>query len=184
MSKKKFFFEYDKFAFKTANIPVFKHRAFVCLTYACLGRIGEIVRSKYDPENTPIKKKDIREQGRHLIIKVLTEKRRIIRRIPINTEIEPWLTVPIINWANQFKDEEEPLFNWSTRWGEKIFEKYFGTQNIHLLRKWRATHLLQGHCTVERPGMEVVRKMGGWKNLKTLMEVYDSSVIEDYLEVI
>jgi len=170
---------YDELKMKLNDLSLLnrQHATFFMLTYACLGRVGEVLRGKYK-YNPPIDARDIRTKitpgGKKLLtIAVLTEKHNTPRLVSVNRDTETWLTEPIIEYAKNVN--EGPLFNYSTRWGQKTFEKYFGTQHIHLLRGWRATHLLQRGYREQ-----VVMCMGGWKDTSTLHKAYDHSVIEDY----
>lgn len=161
-------------------IPMREHQVFLKLTYATMGRVGEIVRGKYK-ENPPISSDNLEIDEEKLIINVLTEKVYKHRRVLISRKNEPWLAEPIIGFA---KDMPGPLFPYSTRWGEKVFEKYFDSQKIHSLRGWRATHLLQGKVTGRALPFHVVRRMGGWTDTAALSKLYDFSVIEDYEHLI
>lgn len=173
---------YEELKQKINQIPNPQHKNFIKLTYACLGRIGEVVRNKPGCySNPPITGQQLQDTATHLIIEVLTEKTHQLRRVPVNRELEGWLTESLIGLK---KYTPGPLFDYSTRWGEKIFEKYFDTQKIHLLRKWRTTHLLQGKCTKRRLEEIHVLKMGGWQDTKSLHKHYSGVIVEDYLELI
>lgn len=161
-----------------------RYQAFLCLTYGTLGRVGEIVRSRYSPGDNPaITKSQLELDGKYLKVTLITEKTGNVRIVPINREKEAWLVDPILSYVEPL-EPDSALFDWSTFWGEKLFKRYFGTWKIHLLRSWRATHLLQGKVTGEALPIQVVRRMGGWKNIKVLSETYDQTVTEDYLELI
>ena len=181
VKKAKTFLTYDEVKHKLNSIDSLRDAVFLKLVYAALARVGEIVRSRYS-ENPALTGRNIELTDTHLVIQLLTEKTRIWRRVPVNREKESWLTEPIKNWAMHRLDE--PLFNYSTRWGEKVFEKYFGSQNIHLLRHWRATHLLQGAVTGKPLDVGIVCRMGGWTNPRLLSVTYDHSVVEDYIDFI
>lgn len=167
--------------------PLLRDRALLSLVYASLGRVGEVVKGRYR-ESPAIRKRDlvVQENGLHLDIRVHTEKVDIVRIVPVNRELEGWLVDPILSYARRFEDDAAELFPHSTRWAEKIFQKHFPEfgQHIHLMRKWRATHLLQGKCTRKRLTINEVKRMGGWTKLDALARVYDYSVIEDYREMI
>ncbi len=157
------------------------------LTYVSLGRVGEIVRGRYS-YNPPITTRDIEINTDMIYISILTEKTGKLRRIPISRVREAWLTEPIIKYARLMNGA---LFPYSTRWGEKIFKKYIGLplgleciERIHYLRKWRTTHLLQGHGTKERLDIQAVRRLGGWVNLESMSKHYDGTTTADYEELI
>jgi len=162
------------------SIPIREHQVFLKLTYATMGRVGEIVRGKYK-KNPPISSDDLEIDEKRLTISVLTEKVYKHRRVLISRKNESWLTEPIIAFSKELPGE---LFPYSTRWGEKVFEKYFDSQKIHSLRAWRATHLLQGKVTGKPLPFQVVRRMGGWTDTAALSKLYDFSVIEDYEDLI
>lgn len=164
-------------------------KCFLMLTYAVLGRVGEIVKGKYK-HNPPISssqvttKEKVLENGeiRHLmLVSVLTEKTLKVRVVPINRDREAWLTEPIIRYSER---RNGPLFPYSTRWGQLRFQRYFGTQHIHLMRGWRATHLRKGAVTGKVMDWGIISKMGGWTDLKTPQRSYDSTVTEDFEDLI
>jgi len=142
--RKKVLISYEKLYETLNNIPFLRDKAFLCLTYACAGRVGEIVWGRVE-RTEPISKQDIQIQDEKIYVNILTEKVRIMRRVPISRVKEgcganpapppEWLTQPILAYMHTIK--EDYLFPYSTRWGEKVFEKWFGTQHIHLLRAWR-----------------------------------------------
>lgn len=176
---------YEELKNKLNGIPIWEHDVFLKLTYATLGRVGEIVRGRCK-ENPPVATKDIEERvtpggRRQIVITVLTEKAYTYRKILVNRDREPWLTEPILEYA---KNKQGPLFPFSTRWAQKVFEKYFSSQNIHAMRHWRATHLKQGKVTGKPLDDGAIRRMGGWTDTTTLNRIYDGSVIEDYEELI
>lgn len=180
---------YEQLKKKLMSVPNTRDRAFLCLTYASLGRVGEIVRHKFDKRtdmvgwtNPPVKKTDLQIKNDLLVIQIQTEKTGRQRLVPVNRHFEAWLVQPILALAST---KENFLFNFSTMWGEKVFEKYFGPicrQKIHHLRVWRATHLLQGKTNPRGNPLNpnIVARMGGWTDLKSLTSIYDQSVIEDY----
>jgi len=170
---------------KLLGVDIEEHKVFLMLTYGAMARVGEIVRGKYT-YNPPVSSMHItpiiaNKGKRLLVITILTEKTRLTRRVPLNRDKEDWLTEPILNYSLKKKGL---LFNRSTRWGEKIFEKYFGNQNIHQLRGWRATHYKQGKVTGEPMEWGVICKMGGWINPLTPARYYDGTVIEDYVDLL
>jgi len=181
---------YPELKERLSDIPTteefLKARALFSTVYASLGRVGEIVRGRY--KKTPsIKKRDIvvNPNGVHVDFHIRTEKVNIDRTVAVNRDLEPWLINPILQHSMGF-DPDEELFPYSTRWAEKRFQKFFPEygQHIHLMRKWRATHLLQGHGTRQRLTINEVARMGGWTKLDALNRAYNYTVIEDYREMI
>ena len=187
MKRDKFLLPYEQVAEIISSIPVLRDKAFLCLTYACAGRIGEIVWGRVE-RTPPVSKENIEVFDDKIYVSILTEKVRLVRRVGISRinegmkakpPVEPgWLTFPIITYMDRIDDNY--LFPYSTRWGQKIFEKYFGTQHIHLLRAWRQTHLLQGKVTEKPLPRQYVARMAGITNLSTLDKSYDLSTNEDY----
>ena len=175
---------------KLLSIPDAEHRGFLCLTYAVMGRVGEVLRHRLDQAdaiewiNPPIRAEDMRvirtRKGHKLIsISVLTEKVNQIRNVPVFPQTEWWLIQPF--WKRKQEIKKGFLYNYSTRWGEKIFEKYFGTQDIHSLRHWRITHLRQGEVTGKPIDSAIVARMAGHTNLNS-QRAYDHSVIFDFAD--
>ncbi|MFW6275105.1 MAG: hypothetical protein ACOC2M_00565 [bacterium] len=167
-----------------------KHQAFVALVYATMGRIGEVVRhSKDKPKqeknwiNPPISKEDIikkkTKKGKRLIvISLFTEKVRKPRVVVIPYEKEKWLGNIILRYTKL--SEEYYLFNKSVRWGQLVFKKYFGTQNIHVLRHYRITHWLSGEVTGKPVRERIVARMAGHTSISTQAHHYDHTIFEDY----
>ena len=191
MNKKEQILTYNELRSRLNNITRGEHRVFLKTTYATLGRVGEIVRGRYS-ENPPLEKNNFEATDNMLIINLLTEKTNRIRRVPVARVDDPsqeyfvnneaWLSEDINNYAQVM---DKYLWNKSTRWGEYIFEKYFPEykSHIHLLRHFRASHLLQGVATGKPVPERVVAKMGGWVGTKTLTAIYDNSIVEDYVRV-
>lgn len=183
--------DYEKLKEKLSNIPEFgaflKEKALLCTVYGAMARIGEVVRGRYN--STPsIKRSQIAlsaKHPKHIVIMIKTEKVQLWRRVPINKAKETWLVRPILLYSAQFATDEE-LFPHTTRWAEKVFAKHFPEygQHIHLLRKWRATHLLSGEATGKPVPIDVVARMGGWTKLDTLAKVYSLLTVEDYIHTI
>lgn len=184
------FLPYQDLKNKLTNIPDPEHQGFLCLTYACMGRIGEVVRHRQDPAdaiewiNPPIRAEDIRiintpQGNKVLTIQVLTEKINQIRIVPVFPDKEYWLIKPF--WTHKKEIGKGYLYNYSTRWGQKVFEKYFGTQDIHSLRHWRITHWRQGAVTGKPVDSAIVARMAGHTNLNS-QTTYDHSVILDYVD--
>jgi len=179
---------YEELKNRLSEIPesgkFLREKALLCTIYASLARVGEVVRGRYNNTES-IRKKDIRIEKTHVVISLLTEKVGLVRSVPVNKIRETWLVRPILLYSAQFTTEEE-LFPYTTRWAQKVFQKHFPeyNQHIHLLRKWRATHLLQGKVTGATLPIHVVRRMGGWLDLERLSKVYDLSICEDYKHLI
>jgi integrase len=177
---------------KLNNIPNVQHRTTLKTIYACCARVGEITNPKYTTyKGKAIMGRDVSYTDTSLYFNVLTEKRNTPRKIPVARidcpeheffkRNESWLTEDIISYVSNF-DSDSKLFDRSTRWAEYVFQTYFSEfgQHIHLLRHWRATHLLSGQATGKPVPMSVVAKIGGWKGTSTLSNVYDNTIIEDY----
>jgi integrase len=158
-----------------------------------VGRVGEIVNTRYpNYPNPALTKNNFKITKNFLMINIHTEKRHTERIVPIaridlqNEEYfkknESWLTEDVITYISTFQSKEK-IWDKSTRWAEKVFEKYFPEygQHIHLLRSWRATHLLAGSATGVRVPDQIVAKMGGWKGTNTLISTYDGTTIEQYI---
>jgi integrase len=168
------------------------HRVCLKTIYAGCARVGEIMNSRYS-DNPSLSKADIETSPGFLVLHILTEKRNTWRRVPISridddTQLyfkknEAWLSEEIIDYAKVCNREH--LFNWSTRWAEQVFGKYFPefNQHVHLLRHWRASHLLQGVATGVVVPERVVAKIGGWMGTKVLTSTYDNTIIEDYVRM-
>jgi len=183
-------FTYKELQERLEAIPNKSHQVLLKTIYAGMARVGEIVRPRYATyKGVGLTNKDVSFTDTSLILLLTTEKRNIERRVPIARIDKPeheyfkrnesWLTEDIINYP---KPVEGRVWDYSTRWAEKRFEEYFPEfgQHIHLLRHWRATHLLTGQATGKPVPMPVVAKMGGWKGTNMLSSTYDSSIIEDY----
>lgn len=166
------------------------HKGLLCLTYASLGRVGEVVRHYKDGLHTikhinpPISAEDISrfttEKGRDVIrIKVLTEKVRQIRVVPVFPDTEYWLIKPF--WNRKQEIRHGFMYDYSVRWAEGVYKKYFGDYHIHNLRHWRITHLLNGSVYGKPTHPHIVARMSGHKSLNT-QAVYDHSIIEDYID--
>jgi len=173
------------------TIPQTNHRILLKTIYAGCARVGEIVNHKTDVSRKHITPENFEVVPNFLSMHIFTEKSKAFRKVPIARKDLPrqqyfqrgesWLTEDIINHA------QGTHFDVSTRWAEKIFEKYFFhkncVQHIHWLRHWRATHLLQGAATGVPVPIHIVAKIGGWNGTSTLSRVYDASIVEDYLGV-
>ncbi len=190
--------DYQVLKQRLLDIPHARDRALLTLIYATGGRVGEIVwHKKY--EQKPVMKKDITSFPTHLEIFVFTEKILIYRKVILSKEIEPWLTNIIETYVSNF-GEQEYVFPMTTRNAQKIFRKYFPdinvtrhdkvlgqkVQGIHLMRKWRATHMKQ-NLTV-KPGQKCDDKFImlqlGWIDRGSLDNVYDQTDLEDYIHLV
>ena len=183
--------DYEKLKERLSNIPetgdFLKEKALLCCTYGAMARIGEVVRGRYN-DSESIKRSQIAinpKHPQHIIYMLKTEKVQLWRRIPVNKIKETWLVRPVLLYSAQFTTDEE-LFPHTTRWAEKVFARHFPEygQHIHLLRKWRATHLLSGEATGKPVPIDVVARMGGWTKLDTLARVYALLTVEDYIDTI
>lgn len=182
------------------NIPVKEHRVFLKTVYATVARVGEVTRYRIQPtikvrDNPALTKQDFQFTSNVLKINLLTEKTMRERVVPIMRvddttqqyfkKNEAWLTEDIISYVSEFRFDSDVIFDRSTRWGQLVFRKYFPEFNnhIHLLRHWRATHLLQGLATGVPVPINVVAKMGGWSNASVLSSIYDGTIVEDFVRV-
>ena len=183
--------EYSDLKARLLSVPDRYHKGFLCLTYASLGRVGEVLRHKDDGLyaikhiNPPIRAENIRLtksiKGRKLVtIQLLTEKSRgNTRVVPVFPKFEKWLIMPF--WEIKKNVKKGFMFDYSVRWGQKVFEKYFNNQNIHSLRHWRITHLLNGSVTGTPIQSHIVARMSGHSRLSS-QSAYDHSVIQDYID--
>jgi len=141
--------------------------------------VGEVVKGRV--EKTPcIQRSHINFTTDHLILSIRTEKVKTWRKVPTSRALEDWLHEPIRNYLDIV--QEDNIFPISTRWAEKVFEKWFGTQRIHLLRHWACTHALQGKRTKNKLGIQDIARLGGWIDLKTPHRIYSHVVVEDLLD--
>lgn len=174
---------YEELKSRFIGIPDKFWQACFMVTYACLGREGEIVRPRYRKENG-LYKSDVEFNAQEIIFQVLTEKTQKRRRVVLPLS-ESWLSKPITDFVNAAP--EGALFPYSTRWAEKKFVKFFPDiskeahgHTIHLLRSWRASHWLQGKVTGQPAPRQFVAMLGGWSNVKILDKIYDKTGVEDY----
>lgn len=180
---------------KILSIPDPDHRAFIALVYASFSRVGEIVRHHRDTPKKPIEewknpplmgsqiKKQMTKGGNKIVtFQILTEKIREYRITVLYYDKEKWLANIILRYKEACKTKF--LFNYSTRWANYIFEKYFGSSNIHVLRHWRITHWLRGDVLGYPAPQDVVARNSGHTSILTQARYYDHSVIEDYVDVL
>ena len=173
---------YKDFKEKLLSINKVRDAALFATIYCAYARVGEIVKGRYSP-NPPITKDMIEVTKTHLIIKVLTEKTNQNRTVPSSIAKDGWLHGLISRWKDSAMCEYQ-MFPITTAWAEKLFERHFGTQRIHLLRHWACTHALQGHRTKERLPAQYVARLGGWKDLNTFYSTYSHIVTEDFIDMI
>ena len=190
--------DYETLKQRLMAIPNNRDRALLCLIYATGGRVGEIVwHRKY--EQKPVQKKDIKNYTSTFEIFVFTEKIHIYRRVILNKEVEPWL-INIIELYSRAFTEDQYLFPMTTRNAQKIFRKYFPEinvsrndkvlgqtiQGIHLMRKWRATHMKLNKTVLpgERCEEKFIMFQLGWKRSDSLNAVYDQTELDDYLYLV
>jgi integrase len=175
---------YEQFKQQVEKITDLRDAALVAIIYCGYARVGEIVKGNYS-ENPPITVDQLEFVDRHLKITILTEKTHRNRTAITNNEFDGWLHDIIIDYlASQDMENKNELFPFTTRWAQYRFEKWFGTQHIHLLRHWSCTHALQGKRSREKLKPYVVATQGGWLNLNTFYRTYSHAVIEDYIETI
>jgi len=167
------------------------HRILLKTIYAGCARVGEIVKHRYKSEWQSFGYGNLEVKEGFLIFQLQTEKTEQIRRVPISRKEDPsqeyfkkseaWLTEDMI----PFYEANKSGWAYSTRWAEKIFQKYFPefNQHIHYLRHWRATHLRQGLATGKPVPMDIVQKIGGWTNISVPSKFYEHSTIEDYVTI-
>ena len=188
-----------KLAYETVKqrllaIPKTRDRVLLVLIYVTGGRVGEIVwHKKY--EQKPVQKKDIKSFLTHLTIFVYTEKIKVYRKVLLSRQVESHYIDLIEAYIEGFKNNQY-LFPMTTRNAQKIFRKYFPEinvtrkekvlgqkkQGIHLMRKWRATHMKQNQTVL--PGEicddKFIMLQLGWKDRGSLDKVYDQTGLEDY----
>jgi integrase len=187
--------EYQELKQRLNDIPQTDHKILLKLIYATCGRVGEIVNARYSTyKGEAFNRKNISWSYNLLTLNVITEKTQEERIIPIGRVDNPgemyfkkgedWLTEDLIRFAESH-DVDKPFFGFSTRWAEKVFCKYFPEhkQHIHLLRKWRATHLLSGEATGVPLPTPFVMRIGGWTDERTLSKIYNSTVVGDYVKM-
>ena len=170
---------YEQFRSYMEAITNPKDLALFALIYCCYARVGEVTRNEYRYKtNPPINKDNIEFTDNHMIVTVLTEKTLKYRRVPSSRALENWLHEPIRAWRDVCGYE---LFPISTRNAEYKFQKWFGTQNIHLLRHWACTHALQGKRTKNRLKAYEVAQLGGWSDLDFFYKSYNHLLVEDFI---
>jgi integrase len=182
MDYNSFFVSYEDFKEKLTSIKVLRDAALFATIYAGYARVGEIVRSRKSPNPKikpipPLNKDQIEFTDEHMMLSIKTEKTFQWRKVPVGRAKEQWLIDIIQKWL-AICDYE--LFPISTVWAEKLFEKYFGTQHIHLLRHWAATHAFQGKRTREALNYTEVARLGGWRNFNTLYRTYAHYTVDDF----
>jgi len=186
---------YEGLKSRLLGIPNKEHQALLCTIYACMARVGEIVRGRYT-KTKAFSTEDGKLEKDMLILFVKTEKTQQPRKIKLFNNREAWLIEIIAEWARR-KGEGE-MFPYSTGWAEKIFKRYFpelksnrgnkhssGDPNaskhtIHWLRAWRYTHYRRGEVTGKIVESKVASMMGGWVTSAVPEKFYDFSKIDDF----
>lgn len=189
---------YETVKERLLSISDVRDRALLVLIYVTGGRVGEIVWHK-EYAQPPVKRKDIRNFPTHLTIFVFTEKIHIFRKVLLSRIVESHYIDVIESYIKSFKDNEY-LFPMTTRNAQKIFRKHFPDvnvtrkekvlgqkkQGIHLMRKWRATHMKQGKTV--NPGEicddKFIMLQLGWTDRGSLDNVYDQTDLSDYKHLI
>jgi len=183
---------YEQLKTRLKTIPIAEHRALLCTIYACMARVGEVVRGRYT-KTKGIEVKDGMLEKDMLILTVRTEKTHTPRKIRLFKNRETWLIDIIVDWAK--RKQEGELFPYSTGTATKIFKKYFpeftsnrrgdvtaSKHTIHWLRAWRYTHYRRGEITGKIVESKVASMMGGWVSSSVPERFYDFSKIDDYVE--
>lgn len=150
-----------------------EHRALFSLFYATGCRVGEINQIKQKHCSfEQIEDKEV------FLIKIFTEKNKIqkVRICPINPIKENWLVDGIDKYCS-LKIPEQLLFNYTTRWINKLTHKTFGF-NPHRFRHIRATHLMRDGWTNSQ-----LKQFFGWSSDKPL-NVYGHMNWKDLIPVI
>jgi hypothetical protein len=170
--------DYNKLKAKLLGIDKLRDAALFATVYSAYARIGEVVRRRASCKPFPPMNKDQLEfTDEHLMISVKTEKTGQWRKVPISLSKEGWLISIIQQWLSVCGYE---LFPISTAYAERLFEKHFGTQHIHLLRHWACTHALQGYRSKEPLLATEIARLGGWTNLNTFYKVYSHYTVDDF----
>lgn len=154
------------------KVKSLRDAALFATIYCGYARVGEITRSRYFKQPS-ILKSNISLTEEHLLLKIRTEKtgsRNTMRTVPTSRKLEGWLHEPILAYMKQVNGDE--LFPFSTRLAEMRFEKWFGTQHIHLLRHWACTHCLEGYRSVKRLEIHDVARLGGWSDFNMCYKTY------------
>jgi len=173
---------YEEFRKRFEEIRSPRDAALIATIYCGYSRVGEIVRARYDKDSPSILQQHFEWTPTHLILTIKTEKTHQWRRVPTSRELEDWLHEPIRNYLNYVSTEQ--VFPISTFWAEKIFEKHFKTQRIHLLRHWACTHCVQGKRTKARLKAHDIAQLGGWTDLSSYYKTYLHTGAEDLLPLV
>lgn len=182
-------------------------------SYARIGEVTLAhIDGKVNPQCHPPNFNDvsiIKPQGQTtLFIKIrlftLKQGKDLARRTRyayVSRENERWLFDIITKWWFQQGKEKtkttEPLFQgnlnkpispkWPHRWFKEYIAKPCGlnSENIHLLRSWRASHASKGAFTKDGKPYPIEAQMqeGGWKTATTPMQYYIKARSEDYLKL-
>lgn len=179
-------------------------RALFALIYAGMAREGEIARGRGASE-APFKAEHVAVFDNKIVLTIHKEKTRKmtktgkvvrvgkpIREVPIYYNREAWLANIIKDWAKGFAPSQ-PLFDYSTRWVEHQFKKWFpdifssrggnadgSAHTIHWLRGWRYSHYRKGNVTGKPVESKVASLLGGWVSSSVPERYYDFTTIKDF----
>ena len=191
-------------------------RALFCLIYAGMAREGEVVRPRYG-NNKPLQAEDVKPFDNRIEITIHSEKSKRIKRIdkfgrllekprsisvaprlrvvPIYRNREAWLVDIIEDFC--IEKNSGPLFDYSTRWAEYQFKKWFpdivsnrgsdksgSSHTIHWLRAWRYSHYRRGSITGAVVDSKLASMLGGWVSSAVPEKFYDFTRIEDFHSVL
>ncbi len=166
-----------------------RDRALLCVIYACMARVGEVVRGRYK-HTRPLHSDDVKVLPNKIELYIKSEKGDRPRKVPVFRNRESWLIDVITNWI-----ELNPglLFDISTRRAEQIFSKWFpeiagnrggdvdgSKHTVHWLRGWRYSHYRRGSVTGKPVESKVASLLGGWISSAVPEKYYDLTKIEDY----
>jgi len=184
--------DYQELKEELEKITDTRDRILLKTIYAGCARVGEVSRNRYHNTWQSFGFEKLKISPGLLLLNLKTEKTHLDRRVPLSRidnpnqvyfkKNEAWLTEDLINF---YSIDKKFVWNISTRRTQQIFEKYFPEHksHIHLLRHWRATHLRQGAATGVPLPMDIIKKIGGWTSTKVPEQLYEHSIIEDYIDV-
>ena len=161
----------EKIVEEISKIDNIKYRAFNASLYLTCGRIGEITRNKFHPNRLGLIKSRLQlnefEGQPFLTIKLrnqkATKKSKRWKIIPINLDhpIDGKLAKYIIEYAELYTNDKEPLFKFGINRGYQIVSKYMN-MNPHYLRHVRLTHL----CHQRGYSDHELMKVAGWSDAR------------------
>jgi len=182
--------DYKTLKKRLLSIPNQEHQALFCTIYACMARVGEIVRGRVN-KTRGLEVEDGCSFKNKLELHLRTEKTGKPRKVILFRNREAWLIDIIEAWARHKGSGE--LFPFSTSWAEKLFKRYFpeissnrggdkmgSKHTVHWLRGWRYTHYRRGNVTGKKVESVVASKIGGWVSSATPERCYDFTSIEDF----